>query len=189
MLRITLLLSIFLLALIDCASGPSSGDQKTLTLNGTSITYHVPEGFVPADEDDVITYPRRPMRYFYLPELPSGGQPAYPEIYIEQMAPSDSSMPPQNYVTKVTSNAQSTLEVAPHDISIDGRNAIEFAVKNTTIYDFAGGKSATGEVVDYEIVFQDGGVLYHCAMESGADDYKPYLSIFESFCSSVHFNK
>ena len=138
-------------------------------------------GFVLSDY--VSKYPPRPFLVFNLPEGPNGGTPAYPELAIEQIVDKDKPTL-KEYVGKMTGD-QRSLAAAPKQLQIDGYQAFEFAIKSTAIYDFEGGKSATGSTVTYEIAFGYEGALYHCTMDSGYPIDAKYVKIFDDFCSSV----
>lgn len=176
--------------LVGCATNHPQTKSEAITLSGAPITVNVPRGFVAADEDEVVTYPPRPMRHFHLPELPNGGTPAFPDIYIEQVFDDDSTISLDSYANKVTPPTQyHSLPLPPKDVTIDGVRAIEFAQTGEMIADFADGRAGHAEVIDYEIVFQYNGINYHCVMETGADNYKQYVLVFEEFCASVRFKK
>ena len=176
-------------AIAGCAGNHAQVNPAAIRLTGAPLTVNIPKGFVAADEDEVVTYPRRPMGHFHLPELPSGGTPAYPDIYIEQVLGDDSAISPDSYVNKVTARTQyHSLPLLSKSLAIDGVAAIEFAQTSEMIADFAGGGAGYAEMIDYEIVFQYNGINYHCVMEAPADDYKQYVSVFEEFCASVRFS-
>lgn len=125
--------------------------------------------------------------FFNLPEEPNGGTPAFPALSIEQV-PKDEGSELQAYVRKNASD-KSNFIVPPKALTIDGRPGYEFGIGKEMIADFTNGGSATGRTADYEIVFQNGAVLYSCKMSSypGADP--KYLKVFEDFCTSVRFSK
>lgn len=174
-----------LIGIVGCASGLSGGAQDEMKLDGTTLNFRAPKGFVVANY--VSVYPQRPIRNFFLPELPTGGQPAYPELSIEQLPLNEGAQTLDGYIKKATGDAASTVTVIPHQMSIDGHPAIEFVISETMIADFTDGRSASGTVQHSEIALQEGSSIYRCVMESGPDSSKQYMKVFEDFCSSMRF--
>lgn len=185
MLRILLpsCLGFFMAACHPNAGASTQG--VVVKLPGTPLTFRSPKGFKEMGENEISVYPPRPEMHFRLPKWDAEHVGNNPQLWIGQLPPAEAynAKTLDQYMHKrLTPVLLATTLVSPREISVDGGRAIEYGVLSP-VFD------GPGPEVYYEIDFAHDGVIYQCAMTADPNDYKQYVSIFEDFCSSVHFGK
>jgi hypothetical protein len=185
-MRITYLIgtSIFMAAVAACSTLSSTQHSAAIQLGDGSLTVLPPRGLVPVHWDDS---PSRVIAEFNLPEEANGGQPAYPDIYVDKLGVKDSGTSLDDYMHDVVSRRLYGEVGTPKEVQIDGIRGITFVAETHGIADFTDGRAATYVATHYETAFWHASSIYRCVMETAPDVDSKYVSVYEDFCSTMRF--